>query len=194
MDASKFSLDVAAEFVKPYIPQLPFRKLKDYVEDVGHKEVIDGVQCRLDLWGASSSIPVDVDQTWKAHGLVISNNVSKSSDRKKIIRIDRSVLILMCPTDDILWALQTVRFVPQKVAGGYFEGQSSLQRIREEDYKTFLYVHPDLSAKFYHYVMRWAGETVAARNKITESLDALVDKCSNEIVRASDPSRKIPII
>jgi hypothetical protein len=182
-DASEFSLEKVAKAIKPNIKRLPFKRLSDYTGFLDGKEKVGDVVYHLQLWEAHTRLPAHLKSDFKAYGFPIGGEVFIPQVAVKPMRIEQSWLIVVCPNDELVWwALQKMKFVPEKHSGHYYVGSSEIWQVDDRNLRGLGGYVPDLSVKCWGAIMRWVMLSLDDRKKASTSLEVLSDYCSAEII------------
>src|SRR5579872_1873428 len=117
-DASKFTLVEANQLLRPYLQNLPFKRIQDQVGYESSRGVeINGVSWKLDLWAASVLMSANVDTAWKTFPILVrqSPGLNDPSIQGKPDKIWIDELLLAWPAGDtLLWFFQESTFCSVK--------------------------------------------------------------------------------
>jgi hypothetical protein len=193
-DASEFSLEKVAKAIKSNIKRLPFKRLIDYMGFLDGREKIGDVVYHLQLWEANTRLPGNLKYDFKAYGFPIGGDVFTPRGASKPIRIEQSQLIIICPNDELIWwALQKMKFVPEKHSGHYYVGSSEIWQVDDRNLRGLGGYVPNLSLRCWGAIMGWVMFSLDDRKKASASLEALSDQCSAEIVSGGSSKPLIKI-
>jgi hypothetical protein len=182
-DASKFSLESATSVIKPHVKYLPFKRLGDYVSDLGLREKVDGLYYCLKLWDTNTRLSASMGLECKAFRIEIGSETIIPTGRTRPMRFEYDYLIILCPTNDVLeWAYQRSKFIAESGMSVNFNGTSEIWWVNDHNFRGLARDPQDLSEKVWRAVMGWAMQSIADREKANESLGKLRNFCSQVVI------------
>jgi len=181
-DASGFSLENAEKVLKPHLKYLPFKRLGDYMTNLDLKEKIRGKTFHLQLWEGNTRLPGGFYHGWKAYGVLVGSDIIMPAGMVEPIRIEHTRLIILCPADAIIWALQKIKFIPERASDSYYVGSSEIWRANDDNLRGLGADFRNVKELFWAGIMQWGMQSNEDRKKASENVDALITCCSQNIL------------
>jgi len=175
-DASTFSLEAVAKTLKPSLQFFACGRVRSCLQYDDHVITIQGVQYHFKLWNSAILIPLGYEHDWKALTFKVDSRMPgyKGYDKPKRVEMDR--LVLLYPSESILWAFQRTIFVPERGTDTYFIGRSTVYHINDENYSQLIPPSLNFVPKFWDQVDQLAIKSRVTREIGEVMLNGLQDK------------------